>query len=64
MTCFGYSSIKIDKYSNSTAIDRGKLSLFLSEFNGNNKFLRFLRGSRAQARALVHFELISLFAEL
>ena len=25
MTCFGYSSIKIDKYSNSTAIDRGKV---------------------------------------
>ena len=25
MTCFGYSSIKIDKYSNTTAIDRGKV---------------------------------------
>jgi len=26
MTCFGYSSIKIDKYSNTTAIDRGKVT--------------------------------------
>jgi len=26
MTCFGYSSIKIDKYSNTTALDRGKVT--------------------------------------
>ena len=25
MTCFGYSSIKIDKYSNTSALDRGKV---------------------------------------
>ena len=30
MTCFGYSSIKIDKYSNSTAIDRGKVKFIFT----------------------------------
>ena len=50
MTCFGYSSIKIDKYSNSTAIDRGKVKSYLPWLGGRlseSEFFRILP-NRAQ----------------